>query len=105
MQEATKGKAALMDVMTVTGLSKIDLAGQLAEIDAEIEHAEAVFVLARECGFADLIATMQDELRRELIPGAVVLLRISDGAARVEVAARYHRLLRLAGGRSNDPGL
>lgn len=61
------------------------------EIGEEIERLAHYLDLTRECGFADLEASIQNELRRA--QGELTcLLCTSDGARRAGIAALVRRL-------------
>jgi hypothetical protein len=67
----------------------------LDELDALITEAEQTLKIARECGFAELVAVLCDDVRRNIIPGVTVLLCISDGRQRKALGKCYRQLQRM----------
>jgi len=67
----------------------------LDELDTLIVKAEQTLKMARECGFADLVAVLCDDVRRNIIPGVSVLLCVSDGRQRKALANCYRRLQKM----------
>jgi hypothetical protein len=71
----------------------------LATLAAEVEHIEAAYRMALECGFAELAAEMQRYLRTNILPDFETLLSLDleDEPGRVALVKQYQALWRLAG--------
>jgi len=67
----------------------------LNELDALITEAGENLKMARECGFAELVAVLCDDVRRNIIPGVTVLLCVSDGRQRKALSKCYRQLQRM----------
>jgi hypothetical protein len=56
---------------------------------------ERLLRLTRECGFVDITAALERELREDILPGVTALLCMVDGEERAAVAKRHRRVKKL----------
>jgi hypothetical protein len=51
----------------------------LTSLASEVGTLEGVLVLARECGFGDVVVDIQHDIATELLPATMMLVCLSDG--------------------------
>ena len=64
----------------------------LANLDAEIDSVERTLTMCRECGSKRLMAAVEREIARNMLPGIAALAALAEGEERAALAARYRRL-------------
>ena len=78
--------------MEVETLSPIKLVNP-DDLDAEIDRTAHLLRVSRECGFSDLVAKIEGDIQRKILPVLVVLRCCVDDELRDFVEARYRRLV------------
>ena len=66
------------------------------DLDSEIDRVERVLNVAREGGFADIVAAIEREIAKEILPLAAALAVMADGEDAQEAGMRRARLRWLA---------
>ena len=69
----------------------------LIPLDAEIARVTAILRLARECGFARMVAVIEREIVEMTLPAMTLMACDADGLDLKKIATRRARLARMLG--------
>jgi hypothetical protein len=74
-----------------------DIQMDLIPLDSEIARVTAILRLARECGFARMVAVIEREIVEMTLPAMTLMACDADGRDRKKIATRRARLARILG--------
>jgi len=89
------GNKGFADIGTRTGLAREHFDDNFTERDANIADLEHIYELAAECGFAEPIGDMVEDIRSVMMPDLVRLQASAQDSESAEVAKRRLRLQNL----------
>jgi hypothetical protein len=81
----------------VSGRIEKDIQMDLTPLDAEIARVTGILRLARECGFARMVAVIEREIIEMTLPTMTLMACDADGRDRKKITTRQARLARMLG--------